>query len=128
MQQSGSADVDRFMSALVHPLKEGVSSLRCAMLDGNPDVSEHVEWNAPSFCHAGVDRVTFRLRPDARVQLVFHRGAKVRTDSAQFAFDDPSGLLTWLAPDRAVVTLEDADAIRLHQAEIVSLVTRWIAA
>jgi hypothetical protein len=27
-----------------------------------------------------------------------HRGAKTRDDSARFRFEDPSGLLEWLAP------------------------------
>ena len=51
---------------------------------------EHVKWNAPSFCYAGVDRVTFRLQPGNRLQLVLHRGAKVRDDAADFRFEDPT--------------------------------------
>jgi hypothetical protein len=56
-------DVDRFMRELKHPLKEGVERLRSAILESNDRITEHIKWNAPSFCHAGEDRVTFRLYP-----------------------------------------------------------------
>ena len=81
------------MSRLDHPLKEGIERLRAAILDSNDAHTEHVKWNAPSFCYAGEDRVTFRLFPRDRVQLVFHRGSKVKDDADTFAFDDDTGLL-----------------------------------
>jgi Domain of unknown function (DU1801) len=89
------------MARLEHPLKEGVQRLRTAILASNDTITEHIKWNAPSFRHAGQDRVTFRLQPGDKLQLIFHRGAKVRTDTAAFAFNDPTGLMTWLAPDLA---------------------------
>ena len=73
-------------------------------------ITEHVKWNAPSFCYAGEDRVTFRLYPEDRAQLVFHRGSRVKDDADAFAFDDDTGLLRWVANDRAVVALRDAEA------------------
>jgi hypothetical protein len=105
-----SQEVDRFMSGLDHPLKEGVEQLRAATLDSNDEITEHVKWNAPSFRYAGEDRVTFRLFAEDRVQLVFHRGSKVKNDAGNFAFDDDTALLRWVAADRAVVALRDADA------------------
>ncbi|WP_020576320.1 DUF1801 domain-containing protein [Actinopolymorpha alba] len=125
---SRSSDVDRFMAALDHPLKDGVEQLRTAILASNTDISEHVKWNAPSFRYDGEDRVTFRLRPRDQLQLIFHRGAKVRGDGADFAFDDPTGLLTWLAPDRAVVTFPDLDTVRAQEGALVSLVNAWVRA
>src|SRR3712207_5407309 len=87
-----SQEVDRFMESLNHPLKEGVEQLRAAILESNDQITEHIKWNAPSFCYAGEDRVTFRLYPEDRVQLVFHRGAKVKSDAGDFEFDDDTGL------------------------------------
>jgi hypothetical protein len=77
-----SREVDLFMSGLDLPLKEGVERLRAAILDSNDGITEHVKWNAPSFCYAGEDRVTFRLYPENRAQLVFHRGARPRDEPA----------------------------------------------
>lgn len=105
-----SQEVDRFRSGLDHHLKEGVEQLRAAILDSNDDITEHVKWNAPSFRYAGEDRATFRLFPEDSVQLVFHRGSKVKDDAGNFAFDDETSLLRWVAADRAVVALRDAEA------------------
>jgi hypothetical protein len=111
------------MSELDHPLKEEVEQLRTAILDSNDQITEHIKWNAPSFRYAGEDRVTFRLYPEDRAQLVFHRGSKVKSDARDFAFDDDTGLLTWVADDRAVVALRDAKA---EQPALVDIVNRWV--
>jgi hypothetical protein len=116
------------MEALDHPLKQGVQQLRDAILHSNEQITEHVKWKAPSFCHNGEDRVTFRLHPGDRIQLIFHRGAKVRTDSGDFTFEDSTGLLKWLANDRAVVTLDDMADVEVKQAALVDLVNRWVMA
>jgi len=120
--------VDGFMAALDHPLKTGIEQLRAAILASNDGITEHVKWNAPSFRYADVDRVTFRLQPGDRLQLVLHRGAKVRDDAADFRFDDDSGLLDWVAPDRAVVTFRDLDDVTARQAAVVDVVNRWVVA
>ena len=122
------SDVDRFLAELDHPLKAGVERLRAAILASNGAITEHVKWNAPSFRFDGVDRVTFRLRPGDRLQLVLHRGAKVRDDAADFRFDDDSGLLDWVATDRAVITFRDLDDVAARQAAVVDVVNRWVAA
>lgn len=115
--------VDRFMEQLEHPLKEDVERLRAVILASNDGITEHIKWNAPSFRYAGEDRVTFRLYPVGRAQLVFHRGAKVKDDGEDFAFDDGTGLLTWVARDRAVVALQDAGT---KEAVLVDVVNRWV--
>jgi uncharacterized protein YdhG (YjbR/CyaY superfamily) len=121
-----SQEVDRFMSGLHHPLKEGVEQLRTAILDSNDQITEHIKWNAPSFRYAGEDRVTFRLYPEDRVQLIFHRGAKVRSDAGDFAFEDHTGLLRWVAADRAVVALGDVKDAEAKKRDLVEVVNRWI--
>jgi hypothetical protein len=120
-----SPEVERFMEGLDHPLKEEIERLRSAILDSNDNITEHIKWKAPSFCYAGEDRVTFRLYPEDRAQLVFHRGAKIKGDAADFAFEDDTGLLRWVAGDRAVVALRDAEARRQNLVEVVN---RWVLA
>ncbi len=119
-------EVDRFMGKLAHPLKEGIERLRAAILGSNDKITEHIKWNAPSFRYAGNDRVTFRLYPEHRVQLVFHRGSKVESDGKDFVFDDGTGLLEWVAHDRAVVALRDVKDIEAKQTALVDIVNRWI--
>jgi hypothetical protein len=123
-----SPEVDRFMAGLNHPLKEEIEQLRAAILNSNDAITEHIKWKAPSFCYADEDRVTFRLYPEDRVQLVFHRGAKVKDDAANFAFDDHTGLLRWVANDRAVVALQDVEDVEAKRADLVEVVNRWVVA
>ena len=120
--------VSAFLAELQHPFKPGIEQLRAAILASDDQITEHVKWNAPSFCYDGVDRATFRLQPGHRCQLILHRGAKVRDDAADFRFEDPSGLLEWLGPDRAVVTFRDLADVDARQDAVVDLVNRWMAA
>jgi hypothetical protein len=43
----------------------------------------------------GEDRVTFRVRRGDRLQIVLHRGTRVRDDAKAFVFEDVAGLLDW---------------------------------
>jgi hypothetical protein len=121
-------EVSEFLRDLSHPMKSEIAELRGAILASDEQIGEHIKWNAPSFCWNGDDRVTFRLRPADRLQLVFHRGAKVRHDADDFAFEDPSGLLDWATRDRATVTLRGAEDLEAKLPQLVELVGRWMRA
>ena len=105
-----------------------ITSLRAAILAADPGISENVKWNSPNFVHNGADRVTLRTNPKGGVQVILHRGAKVRPDAAGFSFDDPTGLLTWRGPDRAILAVADEDSARAIAPQLTQLVARWIAA
>ena len=123
-----NAAVDTFLDALEHARKPEIHRLREAILGCDPAIIETVKWNAPNFRYGGEDRVTFRLRPRDQVQIIFHRGARVRDDQDTFHVDDPAGLLEWLAADRAVVTLADAADTDANLLAVTELVRRWIRA
>ncbi|CAA9566358.1 MAG: hypothetical protein AVDCRST_MAG18-1508 [uncultured Thermomicrobiales bacterium] len=116
--------VDQFMQTLDHPLKAEIEQVRGIILDADEQITEQIKWKAPSFCYHGDDRVTMRLHPQNRLQLVFHRGVKVK-DSTDFVFEDSTGLLQWVAKDRAVVTIDDVEAQR---AALITVVNRWMEA
>jgi hypothetical protein len=122
-----SGDVDAYLATFEHPMKDDVVRLRDAILASNARVTERIKWKAPSFCVYGDDRVTFRFPPRGGIQLIFHRGVKVK-DAAGFRFDDDTGLMEWAAPDRAVVRLADSADVQRKEDRIVALVTRWMDA
>ncbi|WP_244239514.1 DUF1801 domain-containing protein [Corallococcus carmarthensis] len=122
-----SMEVDQFMAELVHPLKAQVEAVRAAILASDASITERIKWKAPSFVHSGDDRVTFRLAPKGIFQVILHRGAKVK-DTTGFAFEDDSGLVEWLAPDRGVVSFPDAKTVKAKKAALVKLVGRWMKA
>jgi hypothetical protein len=121
-------EVQAFLQALQHGRKDEVEAVREIILSAHPGITEQLKWNAPSFCIDGDDRITFRLQPNDRVQLIFHRGARKRDDAATFSFGDGSGLLEWVAPDRALVTFRDLDDVAAKRAALKDLVRRWMIA
>ncbi|WP_148282347.1 DUF1801 domain-containing protein [Corallococcus coralloides] len=122
-----SDEVEQFMAELEHPLKPEIQAVRAAILASDDSITERIKWKAPSFVHSGDDRVTFRLAPKGIFQVILHRGAKVK-DTKGFAFEDDSGLVEWLAPDRGVVTLPDAKTVKAKKGLLVKLVGRWMKA
>lgn len=126
MGSPSSAAVDSFLDALGHGRRREIDRLRNAILGSRSELTEHVKWNAPSYAVDGVDRVTFRLHPGDRVQLVLHRGAAVREGG--FSFTDPTGLVVWAAPDRGVVTFTDLADVEAKAPRVADLVAAWVAA
>ncbi len=120
--------VEAYLDGSTHARLPEVRALRALVLSADASIGEHVRWNAPSLVVDGVDRVTMRLQPGDQLQLVLHRGAKVRSDSATFRFDDPSGLVVWRTPDRGVVTVVDALHLDEQHDALVDLVRRWVQA
>jgi len=125
---AGVADVPTFLMQLEHARKDEIESLRAIVLQADKNVTERVKWNAPSFCYQGDDRITFRLQPGNRVQLVFHRGAKVKGNAATFVFEDVSGLIQWASSDRGVVTFESMDQVKRSAPKLRKLVQAWLKA
>lgn len=118
-----SAKVDAFMAVLDHPRKAEIERFREVILNADPALGEQIKWNAPSYGYKGDDRVTFRIAPPPALQLVFHRGAKAKTDP-DFRFEDPAGHIIWAAPDRGVVTLSKTT----EPEAVADLVRRWMKA
>lgn len=104
-----------------------ITILRRAILAADPAIVENEKWNSPNFTFDGVDRVTMRIHPQGFVQVILHRGAITRLDVDTFHFDDPTGLLEWPAPDRAVLTVANREHARALAPQITQLVRDWIA-
>jgi uncharacterized protein YdhG (YjbR/CyaY superfamily) len=64
--------VDEFLENLSHPLKAEVEAVRSIIRGVNKDIHEEIKWRAPSFNYKGEYLVTFNLRDEKRVHLVFH--------------------------------------------------------
>eukprot|EP01036_Dinobryon_divergens_P054703 gene54703-73091_t len=99
--------VTAFLHDLEHPRKAEIERLREIIFEADPALRDQIKWNAPSFGIDGEDRITFRLQPGDKLDLIFHRGAEVK-DSADFNFTDDDELVTWLSPDRGIIRFGDA--------------------
>lgn len=118
--------VNNFLSNLIHPLKNEIITVRQIILNADSNITETIKWNAPNFCYNGEDRITFRLQPSTHIQLIFHRGAKVRADSKDFKFSDETGLLKWITNDRATLTFKDLQEIKEKEMQLTKVVTKWM--
>ena len=118
--------VAQYLHLLDHPMVAEVRALRAAILDVDPAIREEVKWNAPSF-YITEHFATFNLRPGAGVQVVLHRGAKVREVPAErLSVPDPLGLLTWKGNDRAVAVFRDAAAVEAGRDALADVVRAWL--
>ena len=46
---SGANEVDAFVQKLDHSLKAEIEAVRAIILGANPEISEGIKWNSPSF-------------------------------------------------------------------------------
>ena len=126
---SGTEQVKEFIQTSKHPLKKAVEEIREIILSADKRITEHIKWNAPSFCFNGDDRITFNLSKNDRILLIFHRGAKVKdSKSKEQLFEDTTGMLEWLAHDRAVVKIQTIEEVAGKKAVLTKVVKRWLSA
>lgn len=118
--------VDDYLDLLEHRLKPEVLILRMLIHDAVPGLSERIKWNAPSFGPGDEDRVTMRLQPGDRLQLILHRGARAGADDF-FRFEDPDRLISWAAPDRGVISFADGADLAAKAEPLTAILRRWIA-
>jgi len=117
------ASADAFLATLDHPLKADIETVRKVILSASPAISDGVKWNSLSFRKADWF-ATVNLRSRTTIQLVFHTGAKVK-DNPELKIPDPSGLLLWLAKDRALVTLGSGKTLKANAKAFEAIVTAW---
>lgn len=126
---SGPEQVAEFIRSTRHPLKNVVEEVREIVLGVDKAITEHIKWNAPSFCFDGDDRITFNLSKNDYILLIFHRGAKVKdTKSKELLFQDTTNLLEWLSPDRAVIKFQSIEEVADKKAALKKVIKQWLAA
>jgi hypothetical protein len=95
---------------------------RAIILGANPEISEGIKWNAPSF-RIKEYFATINIRKD-EILVILHFGAKVKDNSpAGLKINGPTGLL---AKDRAAVKFRDMKAIKSSRAALENVVRQWI--
>jgi hypothetical protein len=120
------SEVDLYLDTLDHSRKTEILSLRELILSSVPGLVETIKWNAPNYGRGEADRITMRLHPGNRLQLILHRGAKAGADDL-FRFEDPDKLIAWAAPDRGVITIKDAGDLAVKAEAIAEVLRRWVA-
>ncbi|PLR75814.1 hypothetical protein CU633_19035 [Bacillus sp. V3-13] len=124
---SGQQQVEEYLRKLEHPLKREIQEVRRIVLGIDKELSEHVKWNAPSFCFHNEDRVTFNLHGNGFFRLVLHRGAKIKESvNLKRYFDDVQGFMEWVAADRATIKFTDIKDVESKSELLKEVVRRWV--
>lgn len=125
---TGEGEVALFINNTQHPMKKEIETI-CEIIRGSGvEFSEHVKWNAPSFTHYGEDRITLKLNSPKSVDLVFHRGSKVKPMPENKLIEDSSGLLKWVTNDRAVISFFILDDIQNNKEALINIINQWVEA
>ncbi|RJE89589.1 DUF1801 domain-containing protein [Paenibacillus sp. 1011MAR3C5] len=109
---SGTEQVEVYMRELEHPLKPEIEAVRSIIKGARPGIGEHIKWNAPSFHDEGEDRITFNLRKQDCLLLVFHTGAKGKDRAA----------------GGPLITLHNMENIRAKEMQLVEVIHKWLDA
>jgi hypothetical protein len=120
-------DVEAFLAALVHARKDEVNAVRALIRAADARIVETVKWNAPSF-RIDDDFATMRIAPKDVVQVVLHTGVKKRPDAEKIPVEDPTSMLVWAAPDRAVVTFTSRADVDARSDAFAAVLRQWIQA
>ncbi len=124
--EEDSAAVEAFLAGLAPTCRSEVEALRRIILGADPAIGEGIKWKVPSFRTTDYF-ATLHLRTKVGLGLILHLGAKVR-DIPAVPVEDPEGLLTWLARDRALITFADLEEIQARRAALETLIRQWIRA
>ena len=121
--------LEDFLHALSEDKRLQVDTLRGLILKTEPQLKEHIKWNAPSYVLDGEDRITFNLmNKQGVVKLVFHMGATRQEDKkgAPILRDD-SGLIEWSSDIRGMITFDSMDDITSNIAALKKIINDWLS-
>ncbi len=121
-------EVTIFLDELKHPLRKEIELLRECVLGADKNLEENVKWNGPNYSLSGNDRVTMKIQPPKNVQLIFHRGAKVKEQPKEKLIKNDFGILDWKENDRAVATFKTMEEIKANAIPLRKVIEQWLLA
>jgi hypothetical protein len=120
-------EVDEFIQGLNHPMNDVIQLLRSIIFEAEPSLTEHLKWNAPSFCYKEKDCITFNFPPKRdSILLVFHRGVAKKELLKRKLITDETGLLQWKTNDRAVVRFSSFQEVEKEKNNLAPVFKLWL--
>jgi len=121
-------NVTDYLNKLNHPFREEIEQLRNCILTANINLTEKLKWNGPNYCFEDEDRITMRIQPPKQLQIIFHRGAKVKEQPKEKLINDYSGILSWKGNDRAIASFKNMQDIENSKMDLKKIIREWIIA
>jgi hypothetical protein len=119
--------VDEFLNDLTEDRRQQVEALRLIIKAINPELSEHIKWNSPSYVLDGEDRITFNMHYPDQTMLLIHMGAtRKETKKADPIMNDTTGLIKWNSDIRGTLAFHSLDDIARSEADITKVLSAWL--
>jgi hypothetical protein len=128
-KKSEREQVDAYMAAVKHPLKNVLEALRKVILSADPFIGEEIKWNAPTFFYAGEMAlsnpkehkrylIVSNLYKKDCIRLVFPSGARI---------GDKSGFLVGdYADGRRLALFPTMDEVHKREAALRKAIRKWL--
>jgi hypothetical protein len=127
-QSNLNKEVTYFLDSLNLSLRDEVECLREIIMGAGYELTESVKWNGPNYSINGEDRITIRISPKKQLQVIFHRGAKVKEMPKNRLLSGDYDILIWKENDRAIVSFNTMNEIQEKRQMIIEVVGKWIEA
>lgn len=121
-------EVTKFLDELNHPMRVEIEQLRQIISDAVKGLTENIKWNGPNYCFDGADRITMRIQPPGKLQLIFHRGAKKQQQPKETLIGASAPFLSWKENDRAIATFRNLAEVEEGKSSLTEIVRQWIEA
>lgn len=128
MKNIKSNEVTELLYEQKLPLIQVIELLRELILNVKLELVESIKWNGPNYKYKNEDRITLRVQDTKQVQVIFHRGAKVKVQPENHLIEDEFNLLVFKENDRALISFKTYDDVFIQKSAIQTLTQRWILA
>ena len=119
--------VDEFLNDLTDDRRQQVEALRSIIKAVNPELTEHIKWNSPSYVLDGEDRITFNMHYPDQTMLLVHMGAtRKETKKADPIMKDETGLIKWNSDIRGTLAFRSLGDIAQSEADITKVLSAWL--
>jgi len=125
-QSSLNTEVTKFLDSLNHPLRDEIDYIRTIIMSTELGLIEGIKWNGPNCSIQNEDRITIKIQPPKQIQVIFHRGAKVKVKPNDRLLKDTYNILEWKEKDRAVATFKKLSEIRTCSPILKEIVIEWV--
>lgn len=123
-----SNEVTAFLDSNELSLRDEIEYLRTIIMSVDFDLTEGIKWNGPNYSINGKDLITIRIDSPKRLQIIFHRGAKVLEQPKERVLSEKYDFLLWKENDRAIATFNSLKEIQENTSMLKEVVTKWIEA
>lgn len=123
-----SNEVTVFLDRLDLSLRVEIEYLRNIIMNTDFELTEGIKWNGPNYSINGEDRITIRIDSSKKLQIIFHRGAKVKEQPKERVLSERYDILLWKENDRAIASFKSLEEIQEKSMMLKEVVTKWIEA